>query len=364
MLPDFAAMIRRYKLHRWRVARVGMRMSHIFAQHFVLDITGAKTKDAVIGRTNTVRKKWAVKLKDLAARALWFPLGRELDPYSADFDIKRFRLSFQRCLFCRPSFLYFKWKREAVFRPCNRAHFCPFCFARVSSAQYRYVKNRIRKIGRQAPDTKLIVTSRVASRFVAAPNWDPNVGCDNATVAQYERLLWGEMQRERQAYSKCQRALHRKTIGSMWRLCIVPQDTGWIIEARQLFVHEPKTKLPFVRVRGSRVTYLKSVKVVDCFDKAETDFFYALGEFNRYPQEWISGYDELVAAYLRAVYDVRLVAGTGLLKRAGRTLVQHHKRKDANAKAQKSAAQRAAAAGAGGSPPQDPARRSTVASAN
>jgi len=341
----FVSIVRRYRLHRWRVARVGRRMSHTFAQHFVLGLDGPKTNAAVISRTKTMRKRWSVKLKELATRALWFPNGRELNPHSEDFDIKRFRLSFQRCLFCRPSFLYFKWKKEPVFRPCNRAHFCPFCFARVSSAQYRYVKNKIRKIGRQASDTKLIVTCRIAARFVPAPGWDPNVGCDNATVAQYERLLWGELQREKQAYAKCRRELCRKTEASMWRLCIVPQDNGWMIEARQLLVHAPKTKLPVVRVRGSRVTYMKSIKVVDCFDQAQTDFFYVLGEFNRYPQEWLSGYDELVAAYLRAVYDIRLVASTGIFKRAGRSLVRHFKQKDAHAKAQKVAAKRAAAAG-------------------
>jgi hypothetical protein len=184
------------------------------------------------------------------------------------------------------------------------------------------------------------MTCRVAARFVAAPEWNPAIGCENSAVARYVRLLHGELQRERMAYAACQRALNNKTSGSMWRLCVIPHDNGWVIEARQLLLHAPKTKLPCVRVRGSRVTYMKSIKVAECYAATETDLFHILGEFNRYPQEWLTGYDELVAVYLRAVYDMRLVSGTGLFKRSGRSLVKYHQRKDRNAKAKKDRAKR------------------------
>lgn len=342
-LVDFAEFVRRYKLRAWRVHRVSVRMAHIFAQHFVLGLTGAKTHDAVIGRTNTIRNQWAIKLKELAVRALWFPTGRGTDPDAPDFDFKKFRLSFQRCLFCRPTYMYFRWKKEAVFRPCNRSHICPFCYARISSAQYRAVKHKLRAIGRHNSDTKLVVTCRIAARFVPAIGWDPGVGCGLDKVRQYERLLWGELQRERDAYSKCVKQLNRNTLGSLWRLCVVPQDNGWLIEARQFFLHAPKTKLPCVRVRNSRVTYMKSVKVSECYQQPETDFFYLFGEFTRYPQQLLAGYDELVAAYLRAVHGMRLLAGTGILRKSGRRLVTQHKRKGAHATTKKRATQPAPA---------------------
>ena len=316
-------------------------MSQIFAQHFVLGVDDNKTHKAVVRRTNIVRTRWAQKLKDLAARNLWYPSGRELNPYSADFNLKQFALSFQRCLFCRPTFLYFRWKRDKIFRPCNRSYVCPFCYARISTAQYRHVKTKLRGIGRKDNKTPLIVTCRVSSRFVAAPGFNPALGCDNETVAQYERLLWGELQRERAAYNKCAKQLQRKTTGSMWRLSVVPQDNGWLIETRQLFLHKPKIKLPFVRVRGSRVAYLKSIKVLACYNQHETDLFNILGQFNRYPHELLSGYDEVVAAYLRAIHNIRTLAGTGLFKKTGRPLVRHYKLKDANVKARKEEARKA-----------------------
>jgi hypothetical protein len=345
-LIDFAEFVRRYQIKKWRVHRVSVRMAHVFTQQFVLGLTGAKTHDAVVGRTNTVRQRWALKLKELAIRALWFPVGRSTDPYAPDFDFKNFRLSFQRCLFCRPTYMFFRWKNAAVFRPCNRSHVCPFCYARITTAQYRSVKNKLRAIGRHNKDTKLIVTCRIASRFVAAPDWDPRIGCGLDVVRTYERLLWGEVQKERDAYSKLTKQLNRNTLGSLWRLAVVPHDNGWFIEARQFFLHAPKTKLPAVRVRGSRVTYLQSVKVSECHEQPDTEFFYLFGEFNRYPMQLLDGYDELVAAVLRAVHGMRLLAGTGILRKAGRRLVTQQKRKAENAKKKKQSPQRTAAAAA------------------
>lgn len=343
-LIDFAESIRRYRLKAWRVNRVSVRMAHVFAQHFVLGLTSAKTHDAVVGRTNTIRQRWAIKLKELAIRALWLPVARLAHPDDPDFDLKKFRLSFQRCLFCRPTYMFFRWKKDVAIRPCNWSHICPFCYARITTAQYRDVKNKLRAIGRHNKDTKLVVTCRVSARFVLAPDWDPRVGCGLDGVKQYERLVWRELQRERTAYQKQIKPLGRKTMGSLWRLVVVPQDNGWLIEARQFFLHAPKTKLPCVRVRGSRVTYIKSLKVSACYEQPDTEFFYLFGEFNRYPLQLLEGYDELVAAYLRAVHGMRLLAGTGILRKAGRRLISDQKRKGNNAKTKTQSPQRAAAA--------------------
>lgn len=355
-LIDFAAFVRRYRLKTWRVNRVSVRMAHIFAQHFVLGLTGAKTHDAVLSRTNTIRQRWAIKLKELAIRALWLPTRKLAHHDDPDFDFKKFRLSFQRCLFCRPTYMFFRWKKDAVFRPCNWSHICPFCYARITTAQYRDVKNKLRAIGRHNKDTKLVVTCRVAARFVLAPDWDPQVGCGLDVVKQYDRLLWRELQREREAYRKQLKQLGRKTMGSLWRLVVVPQDNGWLIEARQFFLHAPKTKLPCVRVRGSRVTYIKSIKVSACYEQPDTEFFYLFGEFNRYPLQLLEGYDEFVAAYLRAVHGMRLIAGTGILRKAGRRLIKDQKRKGDDAKTKTQSAQRAAAAEARRTQTQDRAR--------
>lgn len=319
---DFVAHVRRYKLRPWRVARVGRRMSQTFAQQFGLHLDSIKSYKVVVARTNAVRNKWAMRLKELAARNLWFPHSKNLNPYSADFDLKKFTLTFQRCLFCRPSYLYFFWKRTKVFRPCNRAYFCPFCFARVSQAQYVHVRKKIRAIGNQNSSTPLIATCRVTSRFLPAPDFDLISGCDNDKVAEYSRLLWGELRRERAAYQKLVKQLNRKTRGSMWRLVVIPQDTGWIIETRQFLLHQPKIKMPFVRPKNGKVVYLKSIKAAVCYNQSDTEFYFMLGQFNRYPVELLTGYAELTAAYLRAVDGMHTISGTGIFRRAGRSLVE------------------------------------------
>jgi hypothetical protein len=324
-LFDFVAHVSRYALRPWKIARVGRRMSQTFAQQFVLNLDGKKTHGAVVGRTNTVRNHWARRLKELATRNLWFPHSRALDPYAADFDLKNFALSFQRCLFCRPSYLYFHWKKEKVFRPCHRSYFCPFCFARISQAQYVSVRHKVRQIGKHNAKTKLIVTCRVTSRVLLAPGFDAVFGCSHEQVGQYERLLWGELRRERSLYQRCTKALNRKTLGSMWRIAVVPTDTGWIIETRQFLLHYPKTKLPLVRPHGGRVTYLRSIKIADCYDSPDTDFYFMLGQFNRYPIELLTGYAELTAAYLRAVDGMHTVSGTGVFRRVGRSLLEQFK---------------------------------------
>lgn len=363
-LLDFAAFVRRYKLSTWRVHRISIKPAHIFSQHFVLGLTGAKTHTAVVQRTSTIRRQWAIKLKELAVRALWFPYGRNTNPDAPDFDFKKFQLSFQRCLFCRPTYMYFRWRKKAVFRPCNRSHICPFCYARISTAQYRAVKSKLWSIGRHNSDTKLIATCRVASRLVLAPDWDPRVGCGLDVVRQYERLLWRELQREREAYKKLVKQLNRNTLGSLWRLCVVPQDNGWLIETRQFFLHAPKTKLPCVRIRKSRVTYMRSIKVADCYAHTETDFFHIFGEFNRYPQQLLAGYDELVATYVRAVHGMRLIAGTGILRKAGRRLVTQQKRKVRHAQTENRAAQRAQPEETSSASAQTRTRRSAVGAAS
>lgn len=326
-LFDFAAHVCKYSLRPWRVLRVGRRMSQIFAQQFCLRLEDKKTHRAVVRRTNAMRNHWMRRLKELAVRHLWFPHAKRFDPYAADFDLKNFTLSFQRCLFCRPSYMYFRWKKEKVFRPCNRSYFCPFCFARIAQWQYVSIRRKLRSIGRHNPATKLIVTCRVVSRVLPAPEFDTIAGCSDEKVAEYVRLLWGELRRERAAYQKHVKSLNRKTLGSMWRLVVVPGDTGWLLETRQFILHQPKTKLPVVRPRHGKVTYIKSIKVADCCNDAETDFYFMLGQFNRYPIELLTGYAELTAAYLRAIDGMHTISGTGIFRKAGRTLIEQLKKR-------------------------------------
>jgi hypothetical protein len=52
-----------------------------------------------------------------------------------------------------------------------------------------------------------------------------------------------------------------------------------------------------------------------------------LGQFNRYPIELLTGYAELTAAYLRAIDGMHTISGTGIFRKAGRTLIEQLKKR-------------------------------------
>lgn len=341
---DFARHVNKYKLSRWKIVKIGRRMSHTFAQHFVL---GAMTKDfsTVARRARKLRELWSQRVKELVTKHLWFPNTRLLDPHHPSFDLKKFELTFRRMLFCRPTLFYYLWRRDKVYRPCNRVNFCPFCAARVAAAQYRYVKKRVRRFGVCKPDTQLVVTVRIVQQFVEAKNFDPTHGCDADCIPGYMRKLRGALENHRKAYKACAKRLQRNTMGSMWKLVVIPQDNGWLVESRQCMIRYPHKKLPGVQVRDSKVTYLESVNIADCYNQSETRFFDILGAFSAYPEELLTGYAELVAVYLRVIHRVRLAAGTGLLRKSGRSLIAFFKKADADARLQKANAHAAAQRG-------------------
>lgn len=331
---DFAKYVNRYKLSRWKIAKIGRRMNQTFAQHFVLK---AMTKDftTVARRARKLRELWGLRVKELATKHLWFPNTRLLDPHHPDFNLKKFELTFRRLLFCRPTLFYYVWKNDRVYRPCNRVHFCPFCAARVAAAQYRYVKKRVRRFGVCNPETKLVVTVRVIQQFVPAANFDPIHGCDPDCIPGYLRKLRAAIENHRKAYKACAKRLQRNTMGSMWKLVVIPQDTGWLVESRQCMIRYPHKRLPGVQLRDAKVTYLESINISECYNQAESKFFDILGAFSSYPEELLTGYAELVAVYLRVIHKVKLTAGTGLLRKSGRSLIAFFKKADADARLQK-----------------------------
>ena len=331
---DFAKYVNKYKHGRWKICRIGRRMCHTFAQHFVLH---AEEKDfqTVALKARRLRKLWGIRLKELATKQLWFPNTRLLNPYDTSFNLKKFELTFRRMLFCRPTFFYYKWKRDKVYRPCNRAHFCPFCAARIAAAQYRYVKMRVRRFGVCNPETKLVVTVRVLQQFVPAKGFDPLHGCDEDVIPGYMRKLRAVLETHRNAYKACAKRLQRNTMGSMWRMVVIPQDKGWLVESRQCMIRYPHKRIPAVQVRDAKVTLLESINISECYDKQDTRFFDILGAFSSYPEELLTGYAELVAVYLRTVHKVRLSAGTGLLRKTSRSIIAFFQKVDADARVQK-----------------------------
>lgn len=333
---DFSQYINRYRLFPWKISRIGRSASQTFAQHFVIGVVD-KTMQNVCRRTRTVRNLWQMRLKELISRQLWLPNTDARNYNDAKFDSKNFELSFRRMLFCRPTYLYFRWKKEKVWRACNRPLFCPFCAARQAAQQYRYVRRQLRVFAQRNRDSVFLVRSRVYRKTIPAPNFDVVLGCSDEQQNLYEQRLIGALVLQQNAVATTARHM-RKTVGYMWRINVYPVGTDWVLETRQFFVHAAKKKVADVPCVGDCV-YDQTVVLDDHFDIPGGELFHMLGEFCRYPVELLTGNAELVAAVLCASKARRLIGGAGIFRLVGvRKLVRYFKQEAANVRARKEAA--------------------------
>jgi hypothetical protein len=330
---DFSQYINRYRLFPWKITRIGRSASQTFAQHFVIGAVD-KTMRGICRRTRAVRNLWQMRLKELVSRQLWLPNTDVRHYNDANFDSKNFELSFRRMLFCRPTYLYFRWKKARVWRPCNRPLFCPFCAARQAAQQYRYVRRQLRLLGRRNQDKTLLVRSRVYRKTIPATNFDAVLGCSDAQQHMYEHHLIGALVLQQNAV-RAQARHMRKTIGYMWRITAYPVGADWVLETRQFFVYAAKKKIADVSCVGACV-YDHSVALNEHFDIPGGELFHMLGEFCRYPIEFLTGNAELVAAILSASKARRLIGGAGIFRLVGvRKLMRYFKQETANGKARK-----------------------------
>jgi hypothetical protein len=321
---DFKEYVYSFRYRCWRIDRVGARASKVFALHFVFGLEKAKTIRRVTGRLNKFRRLWISRLRDLASRELWLP-GKDCwqSPYSVLFNIQRFASAFRRCMFCRPCVVHFCSKdgHAIKLRPCWRARFCPFCWANLVVAQYVYVKQVVNRLVKAQ---SVVCTVRVLREDVAAPGFNGLEGASREQLNKYAVILRRAVQRHQAAYQKlmAKKQLARRTLGSLWRIVVIPTATGWAVETRQFFILKPNKPLPAVKIRRAKVTCLMSTKTTGTVSERSAEFFAVFGEFCRYPVELLTAYAELVAVYLWATRNLRLMGGTGALRQTGRVLMK------------------------------------------
>ena len=333
---ELSCLVNRLRLRPWAVIRVSWTRSQTFAIEFMLQLYH-KAGWRAVRRTNTVRKLWERRLKELLGRGLWTLDANGCTVNDERFNMERFLFSYRRCLFCRPSYLYYKRydKTRAInyqIRPCWRNHICPFCAARVMAAQYRYVKHWLNKqLRTNANHTELVAYCRVARVFVPAVDFAPHMGCEPEHIGRLSAPLRQAIVKQKSAYAALTKKLQRHTVGSLWRLVVIPTDDGWFLDVRQFLVCPVGVTPPFVRSRAFVVTYFKRLRVTrrNKQPREFEDLFYKqFGEFCRYPLELLKGPCELTAAYLKATHDVRLASGTGVFRRTGKVLIRFFKQLD------------------------------------
>lgn len=309
--------VERYKQNRWPIVRVSGRAMHRFAIMFVIAFAAGQKRnqfvadhDVVLRKIHQVRRLWFKRAKELMSTGLWTPGSNETKA-SAD-------LTARRCLFCRPSCVFYAGGNTKRLRPCQHNRFCPFCCARTAAFTYWNVRRYINTRRKLVDDE--IVTCVVTRQFVRADGFSEYTGVAPGMLAHNVRKLKAIIATHREAYDKKAKALQRHTDGSMWAVVVEPTNRGWRVESRQFMMGRVGAKLPTVEIPGAEVIYTKSAKI----DKfvASTK---ALGRFVRYPKKLLTGYLELTAVALQASLHERLRRGTGRFKTTGKGLTALHK---------------------------------------
>lgn len=310
--------VERYKQNRWPIVRVSGRAMHRFSIMFVLAVAAGQKRrqfvtdhDSVVRKILKVRRLWFNRVKELISSGLWIP-GANVTKTSADFTARR-------CLFCRPSCLFYARGNEKKLRPCQHNRFCPFCCARTAAFTYwnvrRYINTR-----RKVTDNE-IVTCVVTRQFVPADSFSEYTGVAPGMLAANVKKLKGVIAEHRAAYEKKAKALQRYTDGSMWSVVIEPRKTGWRVESRQFMMGQVGARLPQVDIPAAKVAYVKSAPINKFVATTKI-----LGRFVRYPKRLLSGYVELTGIALQACRHERLRRGTGRFKATGKSLSALYKK--------------------------------------
>ena len=344
---DFAKHVREYRFRRWRIDNGSARISKVFAMHYVLGLRNSKQFDTLTRRTNRFRRLWITKLKDLTSRRFWFISSNvHQDPDKPEFDLQKFNGRLRRCMHCRPTHVHFASKdgRAVQIRPCRKNRICPFCWLNCAIALFVYTKRALNKLIK-ANDDDLVLVCRIVRHAIRAGEFNSVSGCTPEKLEDYVKGLRRYLKRHKAAYDKLRSAKHlqRRSLGSVWRVVVIPHERGWLVESRQVLLCRAGVKPPLLSVRGAkRVHQVKySLKGMPPDELSEL-FFHTLGAFCEYPMELLTGYTELTAAYLRASAGLRLISGAGVWGKTGYALIQYMKAEAARGQAKKEGKEEAA----------------------
>ncbi len=311
--------IDRDRMQNWRIASVSTRTAQRFSiQHVLYPASGQRRHQlemqfgCVFRLIHRVHGLWFRRAKDLIVNKLW-------QPGSLDAARSSQLLTFRRTMNCRPTSVYFQYGNGGRIRPCKQHRVCPFCWGRIAAFVYRRFKRRIAK-ARKTHDG-LVLTCRVISYPVRIPNFSSARGLEPEEMLAYARRLKALLGSQRENYRQLVKQLQRKTVGSCWRVVVAPQEDGWDIEVRQLFLAKPQRTLPLIKWRGAKTRVSLSARIND--DDALSPL---IGAFMEYPTGLLTSYAELTAAYLQASYGLRLTSGTGVFRTCGDGLYKAFKR--------------------------------------
>lgn len=307
------------RMKDWRIVSISTRTAQRLAIRYGLYPAAGQRRhrsemqcDYIVRMIHRVHGLWFRRAKDLITNHLWQPCGLNATRSSR-------LMTFRRVLNCRPSNVFFRFGNAGRLRPCQQPRICPFCWSRLIAFLYRRFKRRI-STARKTQDN-LVLTCRVISYPVRIADFNNACGLEPEEMLTHARRLRDFLTQQRVQYTKLVKQLQRKTVGSCWRVVVDPQEDGWNIEVRQLFLIKQRVRPPLIKWRGSKTVFSKSVKVSD--DEAMLP---VIGEFMKYPTGMLTTYAELAAVYLQAGYNLRLASGTGVFRTCGNGLFRAFKK--------------------------------------
>lgn len=349
--------LRMAELKRIKLVRPMTRARHIFALMATYDLQHVRAREKVSRRIRKYRRQWLHMLEQLCTHQLWSPVT---DIRFAAHDVheeSRFDFAFGLCCRCLPTCVKWSfsnsWRRRfgrkkmrAELLPCRKTNICPSCFGTVSAQQYRQCKQVVNRF-QQKDGVRL--TARVETCFVpAAAGFDRDFQQVEMLHANVDILRNAIANRRVPNGSALHKRLQRHTLGAFWRVLAIPQEAGWNVVTRWVFLTEPGvTPPPTVFDASIDVSEI----VVDVprreswhHQHTETDvdenLVEALLTFAAYPKEFLTGDVDLVAAWLNAAANTRVVSGMGVLKQAGSSLLARFKKQDRTRRAQRKKASR------------------------
>lgn len=327
---------RRRLYRRYQIVAPRKRASHCVAltcTYYPNTPKKLKTLPRIRSTVNRISRMWVQRLWDLGHNGLWL-YQRGLSPNPSEIDPDRLIRAFELFADCRSRCVAYMppppWAKEIKYKPCNRANFCPHCWAAQSARQTQHIKKIINDLLLRDPDSRLHLTTHIAEKFVSSCG----IGGDQLATPE-ERF--DAIVRLREQVDKCKKHIasqykyvQRHALGSVWRIVVVPADSGWKLQIRQLFLMQADNKPPLKVMHGMRTASKKVAKIYGGFtwkqrkstESMDSHVYARLIEFNRYPMAWLTDDIELVAIYLNATARCRLLGGRGKFKKIGGALVR------------------------------------------
>lgn len=323
---DLNAIAARCLRRRFSFMRVMTRASHCVARLCVYGDRASSNK-YVAREIRRVHRLWVQRVHTLCAHNLWLPL-RDAVVGELAIEPASIIFAFRRMVYCRPAFALMRAKRNKQgelirYKPCKKFNFCPHCFAAVVAAQYRVFKGAINSWCKKNAEP-LYVTAHIVEQYVPATDFELIKFNPPERLQGFIEELSGLLDEYRRHLSRQRRSRRWRCVGSMWRLAVLPEVSGWRVQLRQLVLSAENRPPRFKYPRNARVVHHTRIAVAGGLPWAErrstdieTDIAETFMRVATYPYNLLTADPELVAVQLHATMNRRMMDGTGVLRKSG-----------------------------------------------